>query len=181
VTNERQPHSIAEAAPAKQQTASRFIWAVADLLRRALPGFPQHLYQGIIDTCRKKWSISCVAVHLISIVDDDESIREALCGLLRSVGFAVNAFASAEEFLASDQLRSTDCLVLDVRMPGTGGIELQRQLVAGHYEIPAILITAHEDEGLRAQALSCGVGAVLIKPFSEEALLKAIRSALIAQ
>jgi FixJ family two-component response regulator len=122
-----------------------------------------------------------VAVHLISIVDDDESVREALCGLLRSVGYAVKAFASAEEFLASDQLRNADCLVLDVRMPGMGGIELHRQLVAGHYEIPVILITAHEDDGMQARALSGGVGAVLIKPFSEEAILSAIHSALIAQ
>jgi FixJ family two-component response regulator len=122
-----------------------------------------------------------MAVHLISIVDDDESVREALCGLLRSVRFAVNAFASAEEFLASDQLGSVNCLVLDVRMPGMGGIELLRQLVASHREIPVILMTAHEDEGMRARALSCGVGAVLIKPFSEEALLNAIHSALIAQ
>jgi FixJ family two-component response regulator len=122
-----------------------------------------------------------VAVHLISIVDDDESVREALCGLLRSVGFAVNSFASAEEFLASDQLGNADCLVLDVRMPGMGGIELQRQLVASHYKIPVILITSYDDEGMRARALSGGAGAVLIKPFSEEALLNAIRSALIAQ
>jgi FixJ family two-component response regulator len=134
-----------------------------------------------MDLCHKKWSFSCVAVHLISIVDDDESVREALCGLLRSVGYAVKAFASAEEFLASDQLRNADCLVLDVRMPGMGGIELHRQLVAGHYEIPVILITAHEDDGMQARALSGGVGAVLIKPFSEEAILSAIHSALIAQ
>ena len=122
-----------------------------------------------------------MAVYLISIVDDDESVREALCGLLRSVGFAVNAFASAEEFLASDQLGSADCLVLDVRMPGMGGLELQRQLVAGHYKIPVILITAHEDERMRARARSDGVGAVLIKPFSEEDLLSAIHAALFAQ
>ena len=122
-----------------------------------------------------------MAVHLISIVDDDESVREALCGLLRSVGFAVNAFASAEEFLASDQLVSADCLVLDVRMPGMGGLALQRQLVANHNKIPVILITAHEEEGMRARALSGGVGTVLIKPFSEEAILNAIHSALIAQ
>lgn len=118
---------------------------------------------------------------LISIVDDDESVREALCGLLRSVGFAVNAFASAEEFLTSDQPRSADCLVLDVRMPGMSGIQLQHQLVARHSEIPVILITAYEDEGVRAQALRRGAGAVLIKPFSEEALLNAIHSALAAQ
>ncbi len=122
-----------------------------------------------------------MAVHLISVVDDDESVREALSGLLRSLGFAVSAFASAEEFLASDQLASADCLILDVRMPGMGGIELQRQLVAGHYEIPVIFITAHEEDGMRARALSDGVGAVLIKPFSEEAILSAIHSALTAQ
>ena len=122
-----------------------------------------------------------MAVHLISVVDDDESVREALSGLLRSLGFAVSAFASAEEFLASDQLASADCLILDVRMPGMGGIELQRQLVAGHYEIPVIFITAHEEDGMRARALSDGVEAVLIKPFSEEAILSAIHSALTAQ
>jgi FixJ family two-component response regulator len=122
-----------------------------------------------------------VAVHLISVVDDDESVREALSGLLRSLGFAVSAFASAEEFLASDQLASADCLILDVRMPGMGGIELQRQLVAGHYEIPVIFITAHEEDGMRARSLRDGVGAVLIKPFSEEAILSAIHSALTAQ
>jgi len=142
------------------------------------PKHPGDLYQRIIDTCRKKWSSCHVAVNLISVVDDDESVREALCGLLRSVGFAVKAFASAEEFLASDQLGSADCLVLDVRMPGMGGIELRRQLVANHYQIPVILITAHEEEGMRARALSDGLGAVLIKPFSEEAILNAIHTAL---
>jgi FixJ family two-component response regulator len=122
-----------------------------------------------------------VAVHLISVVDDDESVREALCGLLRSVGFAVNAFASAEEFLTSDQLRNANCLLLDVRMPGMGGFELLRQLAASHREIPIIFITAYEEDGMRARALSGGARAVLIKPFSEEAILSAIRSALIAQ
>ena len=122
-----------------------------------------------------------MAVPLISIVDDDVSVREALWGLLRSVGFAVNSFASAEEFLASDQLGSANCLVLDVRMPGMGGVELLRRLVTSHRKIPVILITAYEEEGMRARALSGGAGAVLIKPFSEEALLSAIHSALIAQ
>jgi len=122
-----------------------------------------------------------VAVPLISVVDDDVSVREALWGLLRSVGFAANSFASAEEFLASDQLGSANCLVLDVRMPGMGGIELLRRLVTSHRKIPVILITAYEEEGMRARALSGGAGAVLIKPFSEEALLSAIHSALIAQ
>jgi FixJ family two-component response regulator len=119
-----------------------------------------------------------VSAHLISIVDDDESVREAVRGLLRSVGFLVNAFDSAETFLASGQHRNADCLVLDVRMPGMSGIELQRQLVADHCEIPVIFITAHADESMQAQALRGGVEAVLIKPFSDEALLNAIHSAL---
>jgi len=115
---------------------------------------------------------------LISIIDDDESVREALWGLVRSVGFAVSTFGSAEEFVNSDQLGSADCLILDVCMPGMSGIELQRQLVAGDYGAPVIFITAHEDEGIRAQAIEVGAEAVLIKPFSEEALLNAIHAAL---
>ena len=114
----------------------------------------------------------------ISVVDDDESVREALWGLLRSVGFAVCTFASAEEFVNSAQLENTDCLILDVYMPGMSGLELQRKLVASDCEVPTIFITAHEDEGLRAQALEGGAGAVLIKPFSEEALLNAVHAAV---
>jgi FixJ family two-component response regulator len=104
---------------------------------------------------------------LISIIDDDASVREALCRLLRSVGFAVRAFASAEEYSSSDKPGNTDCLLLDVRMPGTSGIELQRQLMAGHSKIPVIIITAYEDESVRAQVLSYHAKDVLIKPFSE--------------
>jgi FixJ family two-component response regulator len=119
-------------------------------------------------------------VASISVVDDDESVRESLWGFLRSVGFAVNAFTSAEDFLNSDQL-NTDCLILDMRMPGINGIELQRKLVADNCEIPVIFITAHEDEGLRREAFRCGGRAFLIKPFSEEALLNAIHTALSPQ
>jgi FixJ family two-component response regulator len=122
-----------------------------------------------------------VAGHLISVVDDDESVREAVCGLLRSVGFTTKAFASDEEFLASDQRKIADCLVLDVRMPGMSGIELQRQLVVGRSEIPVIFMTAHEEECARAGALNNQRGAILIKPFSDEALLSAIHSAIGAQ
>ena len=121
------------------------------------------------------------APALISIVDDDESVRDALWGFLRSFGFAVNVFASAEEFLNSVQLSKADCLILDVRMPGMSGIELHRQLVSGYCKIPVIFITAYEDEGMRTQALSGGAGAFLVKPFSEEALLNAIHAALIPQ
>jgi FixJ family two-component response regulator len=115
---------------------------------------------------------------LISVVDDDDSVRESLGGLIRSVGFAVKVFASAEEFLNSDHLRNTDCLILDVRMPGMNGLELQRQLAASYSKIPVIFITAHGDEEVRARALNGGAVDYLLKPFSEEALLNAIDAAL---
>jgi FixJ family two-component response regulator len=114
----------------------------------------------------------------VSIVDDDESVRGGLRRLLGSVGFAVNTFASAEEYLSSSQTDSADCLLLDIRMPGKSGIELQRQLAANHSEIPVIFITAHEEETTRIQALHGNAAAVLIKPFSEEALLNAINNVL---
>ena len=98
------------------------------------------------------WRVA--APVLISIVDDDPSVREALCRLLRTVGFEVTAFASAEEYLSSDQPKNQDCLIVDVRMPGMGGIELRRRLVASHVDIPVIFITAHEDESIRVQALN---------------------------
>ena len=116
---------------------------------------------------------------LISVVDDDESVRESLDGLIRSVGFAVKVFASGEEFLNTDHLRDTDCLLLDVRMPGMSGIELHRHLMASHYEIPVIFITAHgSEEGVRSQALRNGAVDYLIKPLSEETVLNAVHKAL---
>ncbi len=115
---------------------------------------------------------------LISVVDDDVSVRESLRGLIRSVGFAVKVFASAEEFLNSDHLRNTDCLILDVRMPGMNGLELQRQLAATDRKIPVIFITAHGDDEVRSRALNGGAVDYLLKPFSEEALLNAIDAAL---
>jgi FixJ family two-component response regulator len=117
-------------------------------------------------------------VHLISVVDDDDSVRESLQGFIRSLGFAVEVFALAEEFLKSDHLRKTDCLILDVRMPGMNGLELQRQLVASQSGIPVIFITSHEDDMARLQALKEGAVDYLLKPFSEEALLNAIHTAL---
>ena len=114
----------------------------------------------------------------VSVVDDDESVREGLSRLLSSVGFAVNTFASAEEYLSSDQPRSSDCLLLDVRMPGMGGIELARQLLANHSEIPVVFITAYEEEIAPGQALDGHARTVLIKPFSEEALLNTINNML---
>ena len=118
--------------------------------------------------------------ELISIVDDDESVRQGLRRLLTSIGFAVNTFASAEDYLSSNQLEKADCLILDIRMSGMSGIELQRQLVANHSEVPVIFITAHEEETERVQALEGDARTVLIKPFSEEDLLNAISKALTA-
>ncbi len=117
-------------------------------------------------------------IPLISVVDDDDSVRESLRGLLRSVKFGVQAFASAEEFLSSGRVPETNCLILDVRMPGMGGLELQRRLVSSHPRMPVIFISAHGDEELRSRALRSGAVDYLLKPFSEEALLNAVQTAL---
>jgi FixJ family two-component response regulator len=121
--------------------------------------------------------VSYVPIH-ISIVDDDPSVREGLSRLLSSVGFGVSTFASAEEYLISDRVGNANCLVLDIRMPGMSGIELGRQLIANHSEVPVIFMTAHEEEAERVQALAGNARTVLIKPVSEEALLTAIDTAL---
>lgn len=119
---------------------------------------------------------------LISVIDDDNSVRESLQSLMRSVGFAVEVFASAEEFLNWDHLRDTDCLILDVCMPGMSGIELQRHLMARRYEMPVIFITAHaSEEEVRSRALGKGAVGYLAKPLSEDALLNAVHSALNGQ
>jgi len=115
---------------------------------------------------------------LISVVDDDDSVRESLRGLLRSVTFGVEVFASAEEFLSSDRVRETDCLILDVRMPGMSGLELHRRLLSSHPDMPVIFITAHGDEELRSRALRGGAVDYLLKPFSDDALLNAVQTAL---
>jgi FixJ family two-component response regulator len=117
-------------------------------------------------------------LSLISVVDDDSSVRESLRCLIRSVGFGVEVFASAEDFLKSDHLHDTRCLILDVRMPGMNGLELQRKLSASHREIPVIFITAHGDGAARSQALKDGAVDYLFKPFREEALLHAIHAAM---
>jgi len=115
---------------------------------------------------------------LIAVVDDDHSVRESLGGLFRSVGFAARGFASAADFLQSSDLPQTDCVILDVRMPGMTGLELQRVLIASHPDVPVIFMTAHDDARTRSQALSGGAVDYLIKPFSEEALLDAVQVAL---
>jgi FixJ family two-component response regulator len=115
---------------------------------------------------------------VISIVDDDESVREALKSLMRSVGYAVQTFVSGEEFLKSKRLLSTDCLILDLRMPGMNGVELQEKISAAGHRIPIVFISAHGTDVDREQALKAGAVDFLYKPFSEEALLKAVQSAL---
>ena len=115
---------------------------------------------------------------LISVVDDDESVREAIRGLMKSLGYTAEAFASAEEFLNSRQVPRTSCLIADVHMPGMTGLELHRHLVVSGKAIPTILITAYPDDSLRDRALRDGVVGYLSKPFDEDDLLACIRSSL---
>lgn len=117
-------------------------------------------------------------VPLISIVDDDDSFRNSLDNLIRSVGFRAQCFSSAEVFLNLNRAHDTACLILDVRMPGMNGLELQRQMVASNWHIPIIFITSHTDGDARARALEAGAVDFLYKPFRDEDLLNAIDRAL---
>jgi FixJ family two-component response regulator len=119
-----------------------------------------------------------VTRSLVSVVDDDESVRESLPDLLREFGFAVRAFASAEEFLASDYVDRTRCLILDVAMPGMCGPDLQRELTLRRQKIPIVFITAHGDETVRPRVLEQGAVECLLKPFSDTALREALDAAL---
>jgi FixJ family two-component response regulator len=115
---------------------------------------------------------------MVAIVDDDDLMRSALQGLLKSVGLPAQVFASAEEFLKSGQQHQVGCLVADIRMPGMSGLELQAKLNADHCRIPTIFITAHGDEKMRMQALRAGAVEFMAKPFDDEALLESVRAAL---
>lgn len=115
---------------------------------------------------------------LVSVVDDDESVRESLPDLLHSFGFDVRAFPSAEEFLRSDVVDTTRCLIADIAMPGMTGPELQHELKTRRPELPIIFITGHGDETVRPRMLQLGAIECLFKPFSETALLQALRTAL---
>jgi FixJ family two-component response regulator len=115
---------------------------------------------------------------LVAIVDDDDSLRVALQGLLKATGFPAEAYASAEEFLSSGQQQKTACLITDIRMPGMSGLELQAKLNADRHRIPIIFLTAHGDEKMRMQALRAGAVEFLAKPFDAEALLENVRAAL---
>jgi FixJ family two-component response regulator len=115
---------------------------------------------------------------LVAIVDDDESVRSALQGLMKAVGLPARAFASAEEFLDSGQREETGCLITDIRMPGMSGLDLQATLNADHSGIPIIFITAHGDEKMRMQALRAGAVEFVTKPFDDEGLVVSVRAAL---
>jgi FixJ family two-component response regulator len=116
--------------------------------------------------------------RLVSVVDDDEPLRRSVRNLLTSVGFQVETFASAEEFLLSSHREQTGCLVLDLRMPGMTGLELLARLAAIGSRIPAIILTAHNDDEARCRALRAGAAAFLGKPFRGDVLLDAVRTAL---
>jgi FixJ family two-component response regulator len=115
---------------------------------------------------------------LISVVDDDESIRRTTTFLIESFGFRAAAFESAENFLKSGQLHETSCLIVDVQMPGMNGLELQSELAAAGYDIPIVFVTAYDNKVSRQQAMQAGAVAFLAKPFGDEQLLQTVRLAL---
>jgi FixJ family two-component response regulator len=113
----------------------------------------------------------------IAVVDDDESVRESLPDLLREFGYEAEAFSSAEDFLASDRLIQTKCLILDIAMPGMSGLDLQEELIRRQHRIPLVFITAHGDEAMRVRLRERGAIECLLKPFSDTALLQALNTA----
>ena len=115
---------------------------------------------------------------LVSVVDDDESVRESLPDLLREFGFEAQIFESAEAFLASDYVGETSCLILDIAMPGMSGPDLQRELTLRGQEIPIVFITAQADDSVRRRVLELGAAGYLSKPFSDTQLLAALKAAL---
>jgi FixJ family two-component response regulator len=122
-----------------------------------------------------------IKVPLISVVDDDPAVIEAMVNLIQSVGYKGKGFHSAEDFLKSRHLLQTSCLILDVRMPSMGGFELQRQLATGNHRIPIIFITAYDSDDVRIKALQAGAAGLLCKPFGQESLFQAVRSAMANQ
>jgi FixJ family two-component response regulator len=116
--------------------------------------------------------------NMVAIIEDDESYRVAVRRLLKSAGFSVQSFASAEDFLNSGEQRETGCLIADIRMPGMSGLDLQSKLNSDHCPIPTIFITAHGDEKMRLQAMRAGAVKFLAKPFDGEVLIEAVRVAL---
>ena len=120
----------------------------------------------------------CAKIPMISIVDDDRAVRAATRGLVRSLGYDVSTFASAEEFLTSERLHDTSCLITDLHMPGLSGIELQDRLIAQGRHLPIVFITAFPDERLRTRALEAGAICFLSKPYSDDRLIDCLDRAL---
>jgi FixJ family two-component response regulator len=124
------------------------------------------------------WGFAMSERPLVAVVDDDISVRESLPDLLQQVGFAVQAFASAEAFLTSDAADATSCLVLDVGLPGMSGPDLQQELVRREKRVPIVFITAKGDKSLQPRLLAAGAVACLFKPFTDTALIEAVEAAL---
>jgi len=116
--------------------------------------------------------------QMVAVVEDDESYRVAVQRLLKSAGFSVQSFATAEDFLRSGRQHDTGCLITDIRMPGISGLDLQAKLNADHCVIPTIFITAHGDEDMRLQAMRGGAVKFMVKPFDCAILLESVRAAL---
>ena len=129
------------------------------------------------DAAFEKNLILCCA-PVISIVDDDASVRDAMNGFVRSLGYVAATFRSAEEFLCSERLNDTSCLIADVQMPGLGGLELQGHLIAEGHPLPMIFVTAFPEERIRTRALKAGAFGFLSKPFEEETLIDCLNKAL---
>jgi FixJ family two-component response regulator len=121
---------------------------------------------------------SVTSKSVIAIVDDDESVREAMCGMVESFGYSVGLFESADEFLGSDRLGGTDCLILDVQMPGTSGLELHSRLISSGHRIPTIFVTAFPNPRVRDRAMQAGAVCFLSKPFARDDLFGCINAAL---
>src|SRR5215472_2761135 len=155
--------------------------------RRRVGRVPVNQYQSAIDApsslphssvMESRQASAAIERSLVSVVDDDESVRESLPDLLREFGFAAQAFSSAEEFLTSNYVDKTKCLILDVAMPGMSGHDLQRELKLRRKEIPIVFITARKDETIRPRLIELGAVDCLFKPFSDTSLLAALNVAL---
>jgi CheY-like chemotaxis protein len=140
-----------------------------------IDAYPSHAYCRWVE-CRLKRNSTHRLV--VAVVDDDESVRESLPDLLGEFGFSPRAYSSAEEFLTSDSVGQTKCLIVDIAMPRMNGLALQRELKARALDIPIVFVTANKDEAVRAQALQGGAVAVLLKPFGDTALLDALNAAI---
>ena len=116
--------------------------------------------------------------HVISIIDDDPSVRDATQSLVRSLGYSAQAFSSAEEYLQSDRIRDSSCVITDLHMPGMSGAELQDRLIAEGHRIPVIFMTAYFEEGIRARVMDAGAFGFLRKPFNDESLIECLDKAL---